>query len=172
MTEQWKDVPGYEGQYQVSDAGNVRSLDRKLEQMSRWGTLYTKKSAGIMLRPGRMPGGHMSVALGRGNSQCVHKLVLLAFVGPPPAGHECLHGNGVPSDNRLANLRWGTRSENIRDKTLHDQGKLKVADIHAIKDALETPRHGQQRELAKAYGVSEGTISAIKIGRTHGYLVR
>lgn len=156
--EIWKDVPGYEGQYRVSDAGNVMS--------------YRQRAEGRLLRPGRMPMGHLSVALGRGNSQCVHKLVLLAFVGPPPPKQECRHLNGIPSDNRLVNLCWGTRSENIRDKTLHDQCKLKVADIHAIKDALETPRHGQQRELAKAYGVSEGTISAIKMGRTHGYLVR
>ncbi len=156
--EIWKDVPGYEGQYRVSDAGNVMS--------------YRQRAEGRLLRPGRMPVGHMSVALGRGNSQCVHKLVLLAFVGPPPPKHECRHLNGNPSDNRLANLRWGTRSENIRDKTLHDQCKLKVADIRTIRKALETVRHGQQRELAKAYGVSEGTISAIKTGRTHGYLVR
>lgn len=156
--EIWKDVPGYEGQYRVSDAGNVLS--------------YRRCAEGRPLRPGRMPMGHLSVALGRGNSQCVHKLVLLAFVGPPPPGHECRHLNGIPSDNRLVNLCWGTRSENLRDKTLHNQGKLKVSDIRDIRRALSTPHHGQQRKLAAAFGVSEGTISAIKLGRTHGYLVR
>jgi hypothetical protein len=59
------------------------------------------------------------VALGRGNSQCVHKLVLLAFVGPNPPKYECLHANGDPADNRLVNLRWGTRSENIQDAVRH-----------------------------------------------------
>ena len=117
--EIWKDVPGYEGQYQVSDQGRVRSLDRTISQMSRCGTLYLKDIKGVVLRPGRMPAGHMSVSLGRNNSQCVHKLVLLAFVGPAPDGHECLHGNGDPSDNRLENLRWGTRGDNIRDAIRH-----------------------------------------------------
>ena len=117
--EIWKDIPGYEGCYQVSNQGNVRSLTRAITQMSRWGTEYTKIVDGVYLRPGRMPAGHLSVSLGRNNSQCVHKLVLLAFVGPAPEGYECLHGNGDPSDNRLENLRWGTRGDNIRDAIHH-----------------------------------------------------
>jgi hypothetical protein len=117
--EIWKDIPGYERCYQVSNEGRVRSLDRAITQMSRWGALYTKFVGGVDLRPGRMPAGHLSVSLGRNNSQCVHKLVLLAFVGPAPEGHECLHQNGDPSDNRLENLRWGTRGDNIRDAIRH-----------------------------------------------------
>lgn len=103
--EVWKLVPEYDGKYEVSDQGRVRSFQR-----------YPQ---GVILRPGRMPGGHLSVALGRGNSQCVHKLVLLTFVGAAPDKHECLHINGIPNDNRLTNLRWGTRSENMRDAYAH-----------------------------------------------------
>jgi hypothetical protein len=103
--EVWKLIPGYDGKYEVSDQGRIRS--------------YRRSDTGHILSPGRMPGGHMSVALGRKNSQCVHKLVLLAFVGPAPERHECLHINGIPDDNRLANLRWGTRSENILDAVKH-----------------------------------------------------
>ena len=103
--ENWKDIPGYEGRYQVSDQGRVRS--------------FCLDTRGRFLKPGRMPSGHLSVALGRRNSQCVHRLVLLAFVGPPPKKSECRHLNGVPSDNRLENLKWGTRSENIGDDFVH-----------------------------------------------------
>ena len=103
--ETWKLVPGYDGKYEVSDQGQIRSYQRRPE--------------GRILRPGRMPGGHLSVALGRKNSQCVHKLVLLAFVGAAPDMHECLHINGDPADNRLSNLRWGTRSENMKDAYAH-----------------------------------------------------
>ena len=103
--EVWKLVPEYDGKYEVSDQGRVRSFQR-----------YPQ---GRILRPGRMPSGHLSVALGRGNSQCVHKLVLLAFVGATPAKHECRHLNGDPADNRLENLCWGTRSENINDAVRH-----------------------------------------------------
>ena len=103
--EIWKDIPNYEGKYQVSNLGNVRSFRQSI--------------APKLLKPGRMFQGHLSVALGRNNSQCVHKLVLLAFVGPAPYKHECRHLNGNPSDNRLENLRWGTRSENILDAVRH-----------------------------------------------------
>lgn len=114
--EVWKLVPEYDGKYEVSDQGRVRSFQR-----------YPQ---GIILRPGRMPGGHLSVALGRGNSQCVHKLVLLTFVGVAPDKHECLHINGIPNDNRLTNLRWGTRSENMKDAYAHgarDREKSRAA---------------------------------------------
>ena len=72
---------------------------------------------GRVLRPGKMKSGHVSVALGRKNSRLVHQLVLEAFVGPRPCAGtliDVLHLNGVPNDNRLVNLRYGTRSENIR----------------------------------------------------------
>jgi hypothetical protein len=103
--EVWKLVPEYDGKYEISDQGRVRSFQRDPQ--------------GRILRPSRMPGGHLSVALGRGNSQCVHKLVLLAFVGVAPDKHECRHLNGDPADNRLENLCWGTRSENIKDAVRH-----------------------------------------------------
>lgn len=61
-----------------------------------------------------MRSGHVSVALGKGNSKLVHALVLLAFVGPRPDGFDILHMNHVPTDNRLSNLRYGTRSENMK----------------------------------------------------------
>ena len=105
VNEIWKPIPGYEGKYEVSDQGRIRS--------------FRRNPKGYLLKPGRMPEGHLSVSLGRKNSQCVHKLVLLAFVGLAPDGHECCHNNGNPADNRLENLRWGTRSENIKDAVKH-----------------------------------------------------
>jgi len=103
--EVWKLVPGYDGKYEVSNQGQIRS--------------YHYRPEGCILRPGRVPSGHLSVQLGRRNTQRVHKLVLLAFVGAAPDKHECLHMNGNPADNRLSNLRWGTRSENMKDAYAH-----------------------------------------------------
>ncbi len=124
MAEVWKDVPGYEGSYQVSSLGRVRSLDRLLSipgYTASWKGLPPHERCariqpvkGKMLRPGRRSSGHVTVALGRGNSQQVHALVLLAFVGPRPEGQEVLHLNHDPTDNRLENLRYGTRSENLK----------------------------------------------------------
>jgi len=111
--ETWKNIPGYEGRYQVSDEGRVRSIDRPVRVVCH-GVEAVRIAKGKLLRPGRMGSGHVTVALGKGNSRPVHQLVLEAFVGPRPAGCEVLHLNHVPADNRLANLRYGTRGENLR----------------------------------------------------------
>ncbi len=68
-----------------------------------------------MLRPGTVKSGHQLVVLGKGKCKFVHDLVLRAFVGPPPAGNECLHWDDSPANNHLENLRWGTRAENLAD---------------------------------------------------------
>lgn len=113
MTEIWKDVVGFEGRYQVSNLGRVRSVDRPVRVVCK-GVDTFRIARGRLLRPGRAHSGHVSVAIGKGNSRLVHQLVLEAFVGPRPKGMESLHLNHDPQDNRLLNLRYGTRSENIR----------------------------------------------------------
>ena len=158
MSEIWKPIPGYEGLYEVSDQGQVRT--------------FRRGAKGRLLKPGRMTQGHLSVALGRGNSQCVHKLVLLAFVGPAPFKCECLHKNGDPSDNRLQNLRWGTRSENNIDAVLHQRrGKLTESQVKDIRARVSSNAVGIGRQLAVEYGVHESTISAIKVRRHYDYFV-
>ena len=113
MIEKWKAVPGYEGRYEVSDQGRVRSLDNYVAcGFEGKGQRLVK---GCILKPGgNAKTGHVTVAIGKGNSKPVHQLVMLAFVGPPPAGHEVLHQNHVADDNRLSNLKYGTRSENLK----------------------------------------------------------
>lgn len=120
-TEIWKNIPGYEGKYQVSDLGRVRSLDRSIEfpaytlasGLRRCGS--TRRFKGKILRPGPNSSGHVSVVLGHGlPGRLVHQLVMLVFIGRCPAGQEVLHLNHAPSDNRLENLKYGTRSENLK----------------------------------------------------------
>jgi hypothetical protein len=109
-SERWLPVPGYEGLYEVSDGGAIRSLDR-LDALGR------KRTAKV-LRPRKTTRDHLSVALYanavRRDFQ-VHILVLEAFIGPRPTGMEGCHWNDDPADNRLANLRWDTRSANVLD---------------------------------------------------------
>lgn len=112
MEEKWLPVPGYED-YEVSDQGRVRSLARSVR--SRWGT--PKALKGRVLKQATQ-GRYYVVTLYRasGPKSClVHRLVLLAFIGPCPNGQEGLHFDDDPTNNRLDNLRWGTRSENARD---------------------------------------------------------
>lgn len=112
--ETWKPVVGFEGCYEISSAGRVRSLDRQATEIRR-GKPCVRTFKGKLLSPGVMASGHLFVMLGRGNGRLVHHLVLEAFIGPRPDGLECLHDNDIPDDNWFQNLRWGTRAENIED---------------------------------------------------------
>src|SRR5690606_23518834 len=102
---------------QVSSLGRVRSLTRQITQIGRGGNPFTRTIKGRILRPGRYcSSGHVSVVLKKGSiGKPVHQLVMLAFKGPTPAGEEIRHLNGIPTDNRLSNLAFGTRTDNILD---------------------------------------------------------
>ena len=115
--EVWRDIPGFEGAYQVSDFGRVRGLDRTVHHQG--GHRFVR---GRILRSRFSPnGGHHQVVLGYGTkggkhiNARVHALVLLAFVGPRPEGLEIRHLNGTPSDNRLTNLEYATKPPNRLD---------------------------------------------------------
>lgn len=175
--EKWRAVVGFAGEYEVSDHGRVRSLDRvstyrRVDQYSgRLLTIHRRRN-GCMLRPGPKVSGHLTVALGRGGSRQVHALVLEAFVGPRPHRHEARHLDDDPRNNHLANLRWGTRSENLHDAVRngkkpvgerHHGAKLKDADIPTIRSFFGALPYA---EIARRYGVTEATIRQIKDGRS------
>ncbi len=114
---------------------------------------------------------HLVPTTGKAQRKFVHVVVLETFVGPCPRGMETLHDNGVPDDNRLSNLRWGTRAENMADARRHGtlarrerngQAKLndlKVKAVHALRAAGWT-----QRDVAAVLGVRQPTISAVENG--------
>lgn len=117
MTENWRPVVGYEGSYEVSDAGRVRSVERRIVQRNGH-PLTVRPRVLRQYDAGTGRTGHRRVRLlqaGKGRSLWVHRLVLLAFVGPPPGGTEACHNDGDPTNNRLENLRWDTRRENALD---------------------------------------------------------
>lgn len=114
MDEAWKPIPGYEGRYEVSDLGRVKSLP----QLTSDGRRLKPK----VLRGRPQKSGHLSVPLTLGGTcrnGLVHRLVLIAFTGPPPPGMHALHRDGNPSNNLLSNLRWGTPSQNSFDAVVH-----------------------------------------------------
>lgn len=114
MTE-WLPVPGYEGHYEVSDAGTVRSLYREVRTKGGW----VQSHAGKPLKAGTVNGNcHQLVVLSKNGvvkSFLIHRLVLEAFVGPRPLGMWACHANDDGRDNRLENLRWDTPSANSLD---------------------------------------------------------
>ena len=167
--EIWKDVPGYEGKYQVSNMGRVKSLERKVRSVNWYtGKEFFRTVQERILKPGSLcTSGHLSVVLGHGEiGRPVHQLVMKAFIGNPPDGMEVCHINGDPTDNRLENLRYGTRTENILD--VLRQGKrwrrLNLDDVAYIRFALSCGIRGCQ--IAKELGVSEKVVSNVKTGRT------
>lgn len=172
MTEEWKDVPGAEGKYQVSNLGRVRSLDQEWLQRSKLGNLHPHKKKGKVLRPGRMPSGHLSVSLGKAlGSRTVHSLVMLAFVGPPPDGMEICHGDGDPSNNRLTNLRYDTRAENCIDEyRLNRSPRVKLTDDQVREIRKKADGGAGTIELANQYGVLPSIISAVRHRKTYRWV--
>ena len=160
MTEIWKTIPGFEGLYEASDQGRIRSLDRTIVEVGG----KKRISKGRVLRPAPGTSRHMSVVLGRGKTRAVHCLVMLAFEGPPPAGKEVLHGNHNPADNRLANLRYGTRGENLQHD--YDTANRSVSVPVIAVEADGTRRvFPSQTKAGDHYGISQPAISvALKLG--------
>lgn len=118
MGEQWRPVVGYEGVYEVSDAGRVRSLPRSVRGRNE--SLVPRPGVELARTPDR--DGYAHVVLSVGNAQRTRKvcvLVLEAFAGAKPAGLEACHNDGDKTNDSIANLRWDTRSENALDRVRH-----------------------------------------------------
>lgn len=165
MTEEWRDIRGYEGRYQVSSLGRVRSLTRP-------------GCKGRVLRPTPNGHGYLAVSLsspsGRG-SKNVHRLVAVAFLGPRPHGMEVCHGPGGQHDNRLSNLRYDTPTGNAADRLAagtyrrggeHHSAKLTEEQVREIRATPDIPG----TEWARRLGIPQPTISAARTGRTWRHL--
>lgn len=116
--EEWRPVPGFEQTHEVSDRGRVRSLERHVKYQDGRERTYPEK----MLRLVDGTTGYLRVNIatkGENRVKKVHHLVALAFIGPRPAGMDVCHNNGDRLDNRACNLRYATRSENLRDAVRH-----------------------------------------------------
>jgi hypothetical protein len=173
--EIWKDIPGYEGYYQVSDMGRVKSLDRMMTIEHPIGGRRTVLRKGQILKNKVNNHGKNMVSLSKNNKikeSNVSRLVLLAFVGIPNEDQECCHRNDIQTDDRLNNLYWGTRDENIKDKERNNKqpkgikvgtSKLKEGEVYLIKKLLNTKKYTCSF-IAKMFKVDRTTISKIKQG--------
>lgn len=119
MQENWLPIPGYEGFYEASDMGRIRSVDRIIRTRDgvtslRKGKIISTKFVANEKR--------VVVHLWKENNQKLfrlHKLIMLTFVGPRPEGMDICHYDGNAQNNRLDNLRYDTRSANIQDAIRH-----------------------------------------------------
>lgn len=174
IEEIWKDIPGFEGWYQVSNTGKVKSLDRHIED----GRLIK----GITLSQYSTSQGYKRVALcksGKHYKKFVHRLVAEAFVPNPNNFPVINHIDENPENNVCTNIEWcsvkynvnfGTRAEKFSEKThgeLHYGHKLTEKEVRQIKKEYKKGVKGFGTEsLASKYGVHRMTIKAILTGQS------
>lgn len=118
MTCQWRSVVGFEGYYEVSSDGQIRSLTREVINPGKNMTVVLR---GRIMAQRTTAKGYKTLGLhkfGRSHAVIVNRVVLEAFVGPGDGLQSC-HNNGDPGDNRVENLRWGTNSDNVLDQVTH-----------------------------------------------------
>ena len=161
---EYRPISGFPG-YRVGSDGSVWSRWNRNGQMQEW----RKRK----LSPYRS--GHLHLYLYRRDGSrkdlSVHRLVLIAFVGPPPTGkHGCAHANGIPHDNRLPNLRWATLVDNFADKRVY--GSQTYGETHPrVKLTWEKVREIRRRHccgeshasLARAFHVGTSQIYRIVV---------
>jgi hypothetical protein len=173
--ERWLPVVGYEGLYEVSDRGQVRSLDRDVT--TRAGV---RRYKGRILRMAPV-NGYPCVALslvGKQDTRPVHHLVMEAFAGPRPEGQDIRHLNDIKTDCRWPeNLAYGTRKENFADRVVNGIGnrgerhgmavttRETVAAIRARVAAGE-----RQCDVAAQFGLTRANVWAIVHGKSWDWI--
>lgn len=174
--EEWKDIQGFEGKYQVSSLGRVKSVDRILPHKT-YGTWHIKER---ILKPGRSGPGrkkYLIVQLHTGNgimdSRKIHRLVAENFIPNPLHLPQVNHKDGNTENNNVSNLEWVTEHENVDHAW---QNGLCTNIIKAKQRPVINLDTGERfdslADAERSFGGSIGTISHALNGkheRAHGY---
>jgi hypothetical protein len=145
--EIWKPIPGFPG-YEVSDHGRVKS--------------FLRQKPFKILDSREDTGGYPYVGLtkeGKIQNKSVHQLVLLAFIGPCPPGHESCHGDGVRSNCHLYNLRWDTKPANYQDRHSHGTENTGIKNGRAIINEETVKQIRQMAADGKSLRTIERTLN-------------
>lgn len=169
--EIWKDIKGFEGYYQVSDLGRIRSLDRYVNNSISGKRLLR----GMVMKIYTFPRtGYCLVTLKNCGAKTIfiHRLVAEAFIPNPDNKPEINHKDGDKTNNQASNLEWSTRQENIDHSwetgLIKNFGENHSHSIFTEKQILEIRENKdnlKQRQLAELYGTTQPVISKI-VNRT------
>ncbi|MDR3018665.1 NUMOD4 motif-containing HNH endonuclease [Delftia acidovorans] len=172
MTEQWKPIAGYEGFYEISTLGRVRSLPR-IDSIGR-----ARKGRMKATPIDRTSAGYRFVGLcrdGVARKLDVHVLVLEAFVGPRPSPDmEACHEDGDRANPALSNLRWDTAKGNAADRRRHgtdmagEKSPLAVLTNEMVRQILDSQL--SSLKLAPLLGVASSTVRAVRLGQNWSHL--
>jgi hypothetical protein len=159
--EEWRDIAGWKGFYQISNMGRIRTLKRKFVPKTR------------VLKACIDKYGYAFAGLFKNNKRLacpkIHRLVLETFVGPRPPGMECRHKDGNKLNNKLDNIEWATHDVNESDKYIHDTimygskngfSKLTEEDVIEIRLLWKTGKFTQWA-LAHRFNVHQFCIWSI-----------
>lgn len=160
--EIWKSISGYEGLYEVSTLGNVRSIDRIVQ--SRWGDCKIK---GRILKPGATKQGYLFVVLCKdGIMKTLRKgrLVALAFIPNPENKPEVNHKKGIKSDDRVTELEWSTPSENV----IHARDKLHMNNFFSKRNAPANQILTDAKVIEIRSRYKNEKITQVQLGKEYG----
>jgi len=178
MPEEWRPVVGYEGLYEVSNLGQVRSVDR----MVKHSKAHKRFCKGKLLKACLGVRGYFVVVLnkqGKATMFPVHRLVATAFLNQSPEKNVVCHGPKGKLCNEITNLSWGTYKQNngidrVRDGTDNRGEKCGTAKLNAMQvrviHRLLKSKSMTQKEIADIFGVGPQQISRIKTGKRWQHL--
>lgn len=179
IEEIWKDIPNYEGYYQASNLGRIRSVDREVTYLSGKNKVpRTDFHPSVIKKLRYRKDGYLQVNLCKESNKAyfpVHKIIAEVFLGARPKNLDICHKNGFRDDNRLENLRYDTRVNNFSDSLDHGTRPLgenrhnsKITD----DEFLEIYNSKEDNfMLSNRYGVSKNHIARIKRGEQRKHLI-
>lgn len=166
--EIWKDIPGFEGIYQASNIGQIKSLERI---RNGGGSISKCRIKERILKPRKNKVGYLHLMIcnnGKRSTHSIHRLVAIAFLPNYLNKPTVNHKNGNKLDNRVENLEWATFSENTNhgfENGLNKRGELHFLTNLTKSDVLEIRRLSsigeKQRVIGDKFGISLKAVSDI-----------